>query len=312
MNILGIDIGGTSIKFGVVNEEGKVNNCHSLPINKKLDQNEQIKQLLRFIKDIYKNNFDFTGIGIGIPGSINSELGEVEFSNNLHWKNFKIVNLFNNEFAGIKIKITNDANAAALAEAKFGSAKGEKNVVLLTLGTGVGSGIIINGKLYEGNKSRGAEIGHSLLVMDGIKCTCGRKGCLEMYASASALCSQANKAIKQFPNSQLAKNINTYGKIDGKIIFDSMKEGCKIATNVINTYIKYLSEGIINICNIFRPSSVVLSGGIANQKEILTNKINQYLKDNNYGFPPACKVDVKCSELGANTGIIGAASLLLE
>ena len=310
MQVLGIDIGGTSIKGALVNENGNLNKSFSLMIDKKLNQIDQIKSLILKIRETYQDN-EFDGIGLGIPGAVNPTTGIILFSNNLKWENLEIGSIFTKEFPSKKIAMDNDANVAALGEVTFGSAKDEKNVVLITLGTGVGSGIIIDGKIYEGENGRGAEIGHSLLVMDGIKCTCGRNGCFEMYASASALIRQANEACKSRPNSRLAK-AKEIKELDGKTIFEIAKKGCKTAQKVVDNYVKYLSEGLINICNIFRPSSIVLSGGIANQGDYLINKIENYLMLNTYGFPPAAKVNIKCASLGYNSGIIGAASLVLK
>lgn len=310
MTILGIDIGGTSIKGGLVNEKGEIKKNFSLSIDKKLHQNDQIKTLIKLIKDEYNEN-EFSGIGLGIPGTVNPEIGSVLYSNNLRWSNLEITRMFKEAFPNKEIAIDNDANVAALAETIFGVAKSEKNVVLITLGTGVGSGIIIDGKIYKGENGRGAEIGHSLLVMDGIECTCGRKGCFEMYASASALIRQANEACKSRPNSRLAK-AKLNADLDGKTVFEIAKKGCKTAQKVVDNYVKYLGEGLINICNVFRPSTIVLSGGIANSGNYLIDKVVAYLEKNNYGFPPMEKVNIKCSILGYNSGIIGAASLLLR
>lgn len=310
MQILGIDIGGTSIKGGLVNEKGILTNVFSLPIDKTLDQNQQIDELINVIKKTYKND-EFSGIGIGIPGSVDSKRGVVSYSNNLKWENLDIVEKIKKEFPFKEIAIDNDANAAALGELKFGVAQNEKNIVFITLGTGLGSGIIIDGKIYKGEDGRGAEIGHSLLVMDGIECTCGRKGCFEMYASASVLIKQTEKAIQDNPNSLLCKE-NKGKIINAKTVFDAAKLGCNVANEVVDNYVKYLSEGFLNISNIFRPSSIVLSGGVANEKDYLVNKIKNYMKKFGYGFPPTKLVDIKCSMLGYNVGIIGAASLLLN
>ena len=309
MAILGIDIGGTSIKGGLVYRYGQVDKLFSLPIDKSLSQDEQIKALINKIKETYKDD-DFEGIGLGIPGAIDNTLGVVMYSNNLKWENLEIGKMLKHAFPGKKIAMTNDANAAALGEAKFGSAKNEQNVVMITLGTGVGGGIIINGKLYEGNHGRGAELGHQVVVLDGIPCTCGRKGCFEQYASATALINQAKAAIKENPECKLALCAKNGEEVNGKLIFETAKAGCTTAQKVVDNYVKYLSEGLINICNVFRPSSIVLSGGIANQGDYLINKIVAYLEKEHYGYPPEFKVAIKIASLGYNSGIIGAASLL--
>ena len=309
MAILGIDIGGTSIKGGLVYRYGQVDKLFSLPIDKSLSQDEQIKALINIIKETYNDN-EFDGIGLGIPGAIDGTLGVVMYSNNLKWENLEIGRMLKHAFPGKKVAMTNDANAAALGEAKFGSAKNEQNVVMITLGTGVGGGIIINGKLYEGNHGRGAELGHQVIVLDGILCSCGRKGCFEQYASATALINQAKEAIKENPECKLAFNAKNGEEVNGKLIFETAKAGCSTAQKVVDNYVKYLSEGLINICNVFRPSSIVLSGGIANQGDYLINKVVAYLEKEHYGYLPEFKVNIKIASLGYNSGIIGAASLL--
>ena len=309
MAILGIDIGGTSIKGGLVYRYGQVDKLFSLPIDKSLSQEEQINALINKIKETYHDN-EFEGIGLGIPGAIDNTLGVVMYSNNLKWENLEIGKMFRHNFPGKKIAMTNDANAAALGEAKFGSAKNEQNVVMITLGTGVGGGIIINGKLYEGNHGRGAELGHQVIVLDGIPCSCGRKGCFEQYASATALIRQAEEAIKENPGCKLALKAKNGEELNGKAVFDAEREGCTTAKKVIENYVKYLSEGLINICNVFRPSSIVLSGGIANEGDYLINKVVAYMEKEHYGYLPEMKVNIKIASLGYNSGIIGAASLL--
>lgn len=311
MRVLGIDIGGTSIKGGIVYNTGKVGETFSLPIDKSLNQEQQIEALINIIKDTYKDD-DFEGIGLGIPGSIDSSRGVVRYSNNLKWDNLDIGALLRKAFPGKRVKMTNDANAAALGEATFGSAKNERNVVMITLGTGVGSGFLIDGKIYEGEHGHGAELGHHVLVLDGIECTCGRKGCFEMYASATALIRQAKEAIEKNPNSKLALYAKEGKEVDGKLIFETCKEGCTTAKEVVDQYVKYLSEGLINICNIFRPTSIVLSGGIANQGSFLVDKVVEYLEKEHYGYPPKTKVEIKVASLGYNSGIIGAACLILR
>jgi len=311
MRVLGIDIGGTSIKGGIVYNTGKVGELFSLPIDKKLNQEQQIEALIKIIKETY-NEDDFEGIGLGIPGTIDPDKGIVEYSNNLKWNNLQIGSMLKRAFPGKRVKMTNDANAAALGEATFGSAKDERNVVMITLGTGVGSGIIIDGKLYEGEHGHGAEFGHHVLVYDGIKCTCGRKGCFEMYASATAIIRQAKEAIEANPNSKLALYAKENKEVNGRLIFETCKEGDKAAEKVVENYVKYLSEGLINICNIFRPSSIILSGGIANQGNYLIDKVKAYLEKEHYGYLPELKVDIKVASLGYNSGIIGAACLILR
>ena len=217
-----------------------------------------------------------------------------------------------NKKINLPVKITNDANAAALGEKVFGAGKKYNNVVMITLGTGVGSGIIIDGKIYEGLNGKGAEIGHSCLIMDGIPCTCGRKGCLEMYASATALVRQTKEAMELNKDSLLWEESKKQGKVSGRTAFEAAKKGDKTANEVVDNYVKYLSEGLLNVCNIFRPDCIVLSGGIANQGDYLINKVKDYCKKFDYGYPNSPVTEIKVAEIGYDSGIIGAACLFLN
>lgn len=314
MIAIGIDIGGTSFKGAAVDENGKVFEKFVLPVSYPHDQNEIINQLIDLTdKYIKENNFEneLMGIGLGIPGSIDSVNGVCTYSNNLKWEDLHIIDMFKQRFS-CPIRITNDANAAALGEAVFGAGKNHKDVVMITLGTGVGSGIICNGQIYEGLNGKGAEIGHTTLVSDGIPCTCGRRGCFEMYASATALIRQTEEAMKQNKNSLLWKVSQEQGKVNGRTAFEAEKLGDETAKKVIDQYIKYLGEGLLNICNVFRPEVILLSGGIANEKENLTKRLIPYLEKYSYGYPRSPKTEIKIAELGYESGIIGAASLILN
>lgn len=313
MNILGIDIGGTSIKGAVVNEKGEVcSDVFSLPVPKGEDQNITMKNLINIsINTIENFGQEVSGIGIGIPGAIDSTKGIVTFSNNLKWKNLKIVEIFKKSF-NLPIKITNDANAASLGEARFGAGKDAEIMIMFTLGTGVGGGIVINGKLFEGKDGRGAELGHTTLIMDGLQCSCGRKGCMEMYASATALIRMTKEEIIKDKDSIIWNEIKDINEINGRHAFDAMKKGDKTGERIVKMYVKNLSEGILNYCNIFRPDVIVLSGGIAKEGKFLTDMIEDYLEEHEYGYPTSPASKVRTAKLGYNSGIIGAASLLLD
>ena len=182
---------------------------------------------------------------------------------------------------------------------------------MITLGTGVGGGIIINGKLYEGNEGKGAEIGHSVIHMNGRKCSCGRKGCLEAYTSASALVNDAKKVMRKYKDSIMWKKCqDNIDNLNGKIIFDSAKEGDTAANKVLDQYFVYLKEVVLNFCNIFRPELIIIGGGLSGQKDYLLNRLVPLLEEENYGFFNTPKVEIKCAELGNDAGIIGAASLI--
>ena len=251
---------------------------------------------------------EILGIGLGVPGAIDSVHGICSASNNLKWHDLPIKRLME-EGTGIPVKITNDANAAALGEAKFGAGKEYDDIIMITLGTGVGGGIVVGGKLIEGNEGKGAELGHIVISMNGRQCTCGRKGCFEAYASATALIADTKVAMEKNPNSKMHDFAKQYGKVDGRVAFDAAKAGDKAAIEVIDQYVVYLSEGLLNYCNIFRPQAIILSGGIANAGRFLLDKVDTYLKEHNYGFEGTPAVKVLVSELGYDSGKIGAAAL---
>lgn len=316
MVVIGVDIGGTSIKGGAVDLSGNIISKFSLPIVKSYCGEKIINDLADLINSyISENNFDkkdILGIGVGCPGSIDSIKGIVCYSNNLDWNDIPLVEIIENK-TGLKVKVTNDANAATLGEATFGAGKLYSNIIMLTLGTGVGGGIVINNKLYEGNEGKGAELGHTTLVMDGELCTCSRRGCLEAYASATALMRQGKRAARENPNTLMIKLANNdIEAIDGRVIFDACKQGDETAAMVVDNYIHYLGEGILNFCNIFRPNAVILSGGVAKQGAYLTDKLTKYCADRHYGYDCTPSVEILSGVLGYDSGLIGAASLFIE
>ncbi len=313
---IGVDIGGTSIKGASINGQGKIIARFSLPIIDKEAGDEAIerlgKKILSFISENNIKSNEIIGIGVGCPGAINSEKGVVDYSNNLKWVDVHLQETLE-KMTNIKVKVTNDANAAALGEAKFGAGKEASSVILLTLGTGVGGGIIINGQVYEGNEGKGAELGHTVIEIDGRTCTCGRQGCLEAYASATALISDTKEALRKHPDSLMWKLVNNdITKVNGLTPFDAKLKGDKAASEVINRYIKYLGEGILNFCNIFRPEAIVLSGGIAQQGKNLLDPLIDYCEKRDYGFKGTPKVKITTAQLGYDSGIFGAASLFLN
>ena len=315
MVAIGIDIGGTSIKGGSVNEKGKILDYFYMDVVKGEDQKVTANKIIKLLNEFLKKNKykpeDIVGIGCGVPGIIDSTNGVVTYSANLGWTELPLKRLLEDSL-GLPVKITNDANAAALAEAKFGSGSKYKSFIMITLGTGIGSGIFVDGKLYEGNLGKGAEFGHSLLVMDGRECACGRRGCLEAYASATALIKDTKAAMELNKESMLWDLKNKCGRVNAKVPFEAARAGDKTANEVINNYVKYLSEGLINYFNTFRPEAVILSGGLANEGEFLISKIRDYCKKHDYGLKLCPPVDIVKSSVGYDSGKIGAAALFME
>ena len=314
MIALGIDIGGTSIKGAAVYDDGKMLDVFSLPVIKGDSGETTINKLIDIVEKYIKDQGitkDIVGIGIGIPGLLDINKGIVVKSNNLNWEDLPIVEMFKARLP-YPVRIANDANVAAYGEAIYGAGKGVPYVVMLTLGTGVGGGIVLDGQLYEGNKGQGAELGHIIVQFGGRECTCGRKGCLERYASATALVIDTKEAMEKHPESLMHKIAQEHGKIDGRIAFMAARQGDPAGLAVVEQYIYYLSEGILNYCNIFRPNVVILSGGIANEGDYLFDKINAYIEKERYGFPRSPAVKVVPARLGYDSGKIGAAALFLH
>ncbi len=310
----GIDLGGTNIKAGIVDENQKIAMQTSAPTGAERSAEEVIADMAGLVKQLMEelkiDESALAGIGVGCPGLVDAEAGIVRYSNNISWENVALVQELGKYFS-CGIRISNDANCAALGEVKAGAAKDVSNAILLTLGTGVGGGIILNGKVFEGSNAGGAELGHISMIMGGEPCTCGRRGCVEAYASATALIRDAKRAAAADRNSLM--NQMCGGKIEnmnGKIPFDAALEGDEAAKEVVENYYTYLAEAIANYVNIFRPDAVLLSGGICNQGSRLTKPVEEHLSFLCFGGDRAFVPPVRCAILGNDAGIIGAANLL--
>lgn len=311
---LGVDIGGTSTKFAYVGEDGAIGEIERIPADENLSGDEYVALLAKRFKEYIDKNSDkeMIGIGIACPGSIDSKFGICEYSNNLRWENVKVAEIVNS-LTNKPVKVANDANVAVLGEATFGEAKQYENVVLLTLGTGVGGGLFLNGRLYEGQSGMGAELGHMIIIKDGVQCTCGEHGCLEAYASITALNAQTKEALEKHPESKMHDYLKKNGgKINGKVPFECAKQGDEVAKDVVSRYLDYLGTGLVSICSIFKPDVILLSGGLCNQGPYLVNPLKAILEKHHYGFGGRRKCDLKIAKLGDLTGIYGASALFLE
>ncbi len=309
---IGVDIGGMSIKAGVVDERGRI--LYKNVVATARDAEADIENTARGINELLKESGltvrDIKGIGLGCPGAISSESGVVDILPNLGWENVPLVKEFKKRF-DTEIRLSNDANVAALAEALHGAAKGYKNCIMLTLGTGVGGGIIINGKLYEGKEGKGAELGHATLVMDGYPCSCGRNGCIESYVSATALIRETREAMEADKSSSMWQAVGgDIEKVDGRTAFEEEKNGDAAARKVVDFYVKCLSEAIMTMTNVFRPDVIILGGGVSKQGNNLTDRVCAYCEKFDYGYKNSPKPVIKCAELGNDAGIIGAAALV--
>lgn len=314
MYYLGIDLGGMSIKAGVCNEDGVILHKDSCVTVREEDGDRIIRDMaslcLKVIADTGITVDDIAYAGIASPGSADSERGVIIYAATLPFLNCPIAARLS-ELTGIKkIYIDNDANAAAKGEATFGAAKGYRDSLFITIGTGVGGGIIIDGRTYSGFNFSGAELGHTVIVKDGDECPCGRRGCLEAYASASGLIKLTKKRMNADKNTAMwALCGGDISKVNGKTAFDAKRAGDTAGTEVVAEYIEYLACGIVNFINIFQPEVLSIGGGISKEGEELLAPLREIVEREQYSRHSDKKTVIKIAELGNDAGIIGAASL---
>ncbi len=310
---VGIDLGGTFIKGGIVDDLGNIIVTDKVPTETEKGEEvvmDNISSLaLTLLKKAGLSTSDVEGLGMGVPGMIDGKNGTVIFSNNFNWVNVEITKGIEKR-TGLSVEISNDANAAALGEALFGAGKKFDDMILLTLGTGVGGGIVVDNKLIEGNKSAGAELGHSVIVANGEQCTCGRKGCLEAYSSASALIRDTKRAMLSHKDSKMWE-IGDIDKVTGKTAFD-YKDTDIYAKEVVDNYIEKLACGITNFANIFRPNAVVLGGGVCAQGDNLIKPLQKIVDREIFAGERGPKCEVCIATLGNNAGVLGAVALVMN
>ena len=309
---VGIDLGGTFIKGGIVNDLGEI--IYSTKVPTECEKGDagvaaNISALVGILlKETGLEASDVVGIGMGVPGMIDSENGVVTYSNNLGWRDFHIGKTVES-LTGIPVRIANDANVAALGEARFGGGRGFSDAVMLTLGTGVGGGIIIGGRLFEGNKGAGAELGHSVIKLGGEQCSCGRRGCLEAYASATALIRDTKRAMENNPASAMWDKVGgDIERVDGATAF-AVKDTDPTAASVVDSYITSLGEGLVNIANVFRPEVILLGGGVSAEGDNLVKPLEEFMEKNIYAGDKGPGVAIRIATLGNRAGTVGAAAL---
>ena len=313
---VGIDLGGTNIKAGIVNEDQQIVRESSIPTlveRGALPIMEDMAALVeRLLAEEGLTKEHVAGIGIGSPGMIDAASGTVVYSNNFDWENVPL-GAYLEEKLGLPVRVSNDANCAALGEVKAGAAKDCRNCVMITLGTGVGGGVVMEGRIFEGGHAGGAEPGHTTLIAGGEPCTCGRNGCFEAYASATALIRDTKRAAQANEKSMIWRLCDgDLEKIDGKTVFDAMQTGDETAIRVVKQYLTYLGEGIVNMVNIFRPDKVLLSGGVCNQGKNLTVPLQEYVQKNSFAKEKGYVPEIAIATLGNLAGILGAAALVEE
>lgn len=312
---VGIDLGGTNIVAGVVNNEYQIISRASCKTAVPRPESEICDSMAAIVLEavekagITMDDVDY--IGIGVPGAVNPETRIIETSPNLFFTNWEVSKMMEERLHKYT-KIENDANAAALGEFLAGSAKGSRNAVAITLGTGVGGGIIIDGKIYSGSNYAGAELGHMVIVKDGVECGCGRKGCWEAYASATALIRMTKEAIRseKAEFSYMLRSVDgDIDKVSGKTAFDAMKAGDNTAREVVDKYIGYLACGLVNVINIFQPDVLCIGGGIAGQGETLLAPLRTIIERERITKYNDKQTQVCIATLGNDAGVIGAACI---
>lgn len=306
---LGIDLGGTNIAVGLVDAQCNIIVKGSRPTAHPRPFQEIVRDMAELCQELTEGAghtmADIKGIGIGTPGSIDSNKGIVIYGNNLDWHNIPLAEELNRYFPEIPVAVENDANAAAFGE-YMATGGNSDSFVAVTLGTGVGGGIVLNKKIFRGFNGAAGELGHFTLVHNGEPCTCGKKGCWESYASVTALIRQTKDAIEKNPDSLMVKIAEEKGKVTGRTAFDAAKAGDPAAQNVVDQYIAYVADGVVSVINIFEPEILVIGGGISAEGEYLMAPIRKHVAEVVYsrGLP---QTQLKIASLGNDAGIIGAA-----
>lgn len=312
MFTIGIDLGGTNIVAAVVDEKYNIVAKSKTPTAMPRSAEEIFDDIAKVSKEAMQEAgltiADIDSVGLGTPGTVNAE-GVIEYANNLGFDHIPAKQMLIDRLGCERVFIANDANCAALGEAYAGCGNGSKNFVAVTLGTGVGSGVIVDGKIVTGVNGAGGECGHQVIVVDGEDCTCGRKGCWEAYASATALINQTKAAMQEYPDSIMHKLAEEEGKVSGRTAFDAMRHGDIAGIKVVDKYIKYVACGIINLVNSLQPEIICIGGGICNEGETLLRPLRRFVEAERYSVYSKIQTKIVKAQLGNDAGIIGAAIL---
>ncbi len=310
---LGIDLGGINIAVGLVDKNGKIINKASVPTGRLRPAADIIDDMAKLCQKVvdeagYKID-DVNSIGIGSPGTPDVKEKCILYANNIvNFVDVYIEKELQKYFPAMPVYLENDANAAAFGEIYAGAASELKSAVIITIGTGIGGGVIIDNKIYAGFNHAASELGHMVINFEGDRCTCGRYGCFETYASATALIKQTKEMMKKHPESKMHEIAKTEDEVNGRTSFDAAKMGDEAACKVVEKYIEYLGVGVVNVINLFQPEAIVIGGGVSKEGEYLLRPIREYAKKYAYTDKiPAPKI-IK-AELGNDAGIIGAAML---
>ena len=307
---IGVDLGGTNIAVGLVDENWNIVDKANLPTRAPRPAEEIVRDMASLSATLAERNRVLpVGIGIGAPGIISD--GYIRFAGNLKFENVPVVEMME-KVTGLKCALGNDANAAALGENVAGAGNGADSFVMITLGTGVGGGIIEKGKILDGFNGAGAEIGHFLLYPGKRPCGCGKKGCFEAYCSASGLIEDTKEALRRNPASALARLCGgDEAKINGKTAFDAMREGDAVGQAVVDTYIENLGLGLSNIVTLLQPEILAIGGGISREGETLLAPLRKIVYANSYYDEVTPRTRLVAATLRGDAGIVGAAALVM-
>ena len=312
---IGVDLGGTNIAVGLVDDSMKIIKKKSVPTGAdrapELIVDDMAKLCLALCEEQGIKVSDLDGVGIATPGIANDDAGMVEYTNNLPFRKFPIAKLLGERIGFDNIRIANDANAAAWGEAVAGAAKGSSSSIMITLGTGVGGGIISDGKILTGFNMAGGELGHIVIEIDGAPCSCGRRGCWEAYSSATALIRMTKEKMEECKREGRKTLMTEYAKekVSGRTACDAMRAGDEAAKEVYDKYVHYLATGLTNIVNIFQPEVISLGGGVSNEGQSLIDALEPLIRNEQYGQGIVASTQIRIAKLGNDAGIIGAAML---
>ena len=318
MYTIGIDLGGTNIKAGLCDSALNIIDKDSAPTMAHRSGEEIVCDMAELAKNLIVRNKltidDIEYVGIATPGIANNKLGMVEYANNLPFKNFPMAEIFKKYLPIANVYIANDANAAALGEALVGAARGSKSSIMVTLGTGVGAGIILDGKIFSGClNDAGAELGHTVIMAGGRQCSCGRRGCWEAYSSATALIDITKAKMKELKikgiPSLLFDCADREGKVSARTAFNAKYRGDRYGEEIVEDYINNLAIGVTNLVNTFQPEIICIGGGVSGEKEKLIDPLSIIVASEQYTRNNEKKTQIKVASLGNNAGIVGAAGL---
>ncbi len=310
---IGVDLGGTKIAAALVDKNNVITDRLTAPTLPERGNDAVSSDISSLVKSLCAKNglkpSEIELLGIAAPGAINSETGYIERAHNLSMEHYPMVDKVRALTGVENIIIENDANAAALGEAVAGAAKDTSCSVLITLGTGVGGGLVIDGKVFSGFNHTGGEFGHMVIRADGRPCNCGRKGCWEAYSSATALIARTKEAMEKDPGSVMHKVTEELGKVSGKTAFIAARRGDKLAAQVVDEYVSYLACGIVNVINLLQPEVLSLGGGISNEGDGLMIPLKKKIDEESFIRGLGESTKIRIAKLGNDAGLIGAANL---